>query len=269
MSVLFSYLLIIVGVAVWIVLLSGRHHISDHLMQAIAIFGSAFLLASCFINLVPHIFIGEGSDRFVTGGIHFKLAASVLIGFLIQLLLEHLTRGIEHGHNHCECCNEESHHSTHHHHEGHCHEDHSHPVLGLMIGLCVHAFLEGMPLVAPDGDVHQGLLYGIVLHNVPIAIVMVSLFMSNRYSVRRSILLLLLFAIMTPLGSLCNLLLIPADPTVQSLLMGLVVGILLHVSSSMLFDHDHNSFSWFKFALIVLAFVAAYFTPGCPEIYPV
>ena len=49
--------------------------------------------------------------------------------------------------------------------------------------------------------------------------------------------------------------------------MGVVVGILLHVSSSILFDHKDNRFTWLKVALIVIAFTAAYFTPGCAEIY--
>ena len=33
--------------------------------------------------------------------------------------------------------------------------------------------------------------------------------------------------------------------------------------------HDHNNFSFVKLLLIIIAFVAAYFTPGCPEIYPI
>jgi hypothetical protein len=41
-----------------------------------------------------------------------------------------------------------------------------HPVTGLLIGLCIHAFLEGMPLVDLDGDIHQGLLYGIVRDHI-------------------------------------------------------------------------------------------------------
>ena len=80
--------------------------------------------------------------------------------------------------------------------------------------------------------------------------------------------LLALFAVMTPLGSLCNLFLMPENEMLQSLIMGVVVGILLHVSVSILFDHAHNNFSWTKFVLILIAFTAAYFTPGCPEIYP-
>ena len=271
-TIILSYALIVVGILVWAFLIPGRRHVSPKLMDYITVFGGAFLFASCFINLVPHIFLGDDPYRFVTPHLHFKIAAAVMVGFIIQLLLEQLTKGAEHGHNHCPCCEEEKdaeeHHHEHQHHHGHCHNASVHPVTGLIIGLSIHAFLEGMPMVDLDGDIHQGLLYGIVLHNIPIALVLVGLFMHNRYGFWKSFALLALFAVMTPLGSLCNLFLIPENEMLQSLIMGVVVGILLHVSVSILFDHDHNNFSWTKFVLILIAFTAAYFTPGCPEIYP-
>ena len=271
-TIILAYALIIVGIIVWVVLIPRRRHVGPKTMNYITIFGGAFLFASCFINLVPHMFLGDEPFRFVTPGVHFKIAAAVMLGFLIQLLLEQLTKGAEHGHNHCPCCEEEKeaeeHHHEHHHHSGHCHNTSVHPVTGLLIGLSIHAFLEGMPMIDLDGDIHQGLFYGIVLHNIPIALVLVGLFMHNGYGFWRSLALLAIFAVMTPLGSLCNLYLMPQNEILQSLLMGVVVGILLHVSVSILFDHDHNNFSWGKFALILVAFIAAYFTPGCPEIYP-
>lgn len=252
-TVILSYALIIVGIIVWALLIPSRRHVSPRLMNYINIFGGAFLFASCFINLVPHMFLGEDPYRFVTPNLHFKIAAAVMVGFLIQLLLEQLTHGAEHGHGHM---SDETLNAT------------GRPaIFALLIGLCIHAFLEGMPMVDLDGDIHQGLLYGIVLHNIPIALVLVGLFISHDYGFWRSFCLLLLFAVMTPLGSLCNLYLIPENEMLQSLIMGIVVGILLHVSVSILFDHHHNTFSWGKLLLILAAFVAAYFTPGCPEIY--
>lgn len=273
-SIILAYILIFFGIVVWVLLVPNRKHIHQPTLNIITVFGGAFLFASCFINLVPHIFIGQDPYRFVTPNIHFKIAAAVMVGFLIQLLLEQITKGVEHGHNHCPCCEDEEieiHDHTHqHHHHGHCHHDnHTHPVTGLIIGLSLHAFLEGMPMVDLDGDIHQGLLYGIVLHNIPIALVLVGLFVSNKFSFAKSLALLSIFAIMTPLGSLCNIFLVPQNEIVQSLIMAVVVGILLHVSVSILFDHDHNTFSFAKLFTIILAFVAAYFTPGCPEIYPI
>lgn len=266
-TIILSYALIIVGILIWAFLIPGGRRVSPKLMDYITVFGGAFLFASCFINLVPHIFSGCDPYRFVTPRIHFKTAAAVMVGFVIQLLLEQLTKGAEHGHNHCPCCGESP--STEHHsHDRHCHSNSIHPVTGLLIGLSVHAFLEGMPMVDLDGDIHQGLLYGIVLHNIPIALVLIGLFIHNHYGFWKSFALLALFAVMTPIGSLCNLYLIPENEMLQSLIMAVVVGILLHVSVSILFDHDHNNFSWTKLALILIAFTAAYLTPGCPEIYP-
>lgn len=250
-TIILFYTLIVVGIVGWIVLLPGKRLLSDKTVANISVFGGAFLFASCFINLVPHLYL----EGFETPRFHIKVGAAVLVGYFIQLVLEHVTGGVEHGHNHCHECEE--------------HRHAMHPVTGLLIGLSIHSFLEGMPLIDPDGDIHQGLLYGIVLHNIPITLVLLGLFINNGYSFRRSLLLLLIFAVMTPLGSLCNLYLLPDNEVLQSLLMGLVVGILLHVSVSILFDHDHNLFSWKKILLILIAFIAAYYTPGCPEIYPV
>lgn len=239
------YLCIIGGVMVWALLLPRKREVPGWVMESTTVFGGAFLLASCFINLVPHSFL----SGFSTPNIHFKIGAAVLAGFLIQILLEQLTQGVEHGID-----NSHSGNST-------------MPFLGLMIGLSLHSFLEGMPLVDSDGMVHQSLFYGIILHNIPIAIVMVSLFIGKGLRPIKSILMLLIFAIMTPLGSLCNLFLLSSDSVVQALVMGVVVGILLHVSVSILFDRGHKSFAWWKLTLIIVAFIAAYFTPGCPEIY--
>lgn len=271
-NIIYSYILIFGGIVIWDILLPKGKKLPQILLDSITAFGGAFLLGSCFINLVPHMY----AHGFAIDGI--KIGVAVLIGFLIQLLLESLTNGIEHGHNHCHCCEEESdthHHDSdstsheahhHHHHDGLCHENHTHPVTGLMIGLSIHAFLEGMPLVDTDGTIHQSLLYGIILHNIPLALVLLTLFVNNRFNLAKSLLLLSVFAIMTPLGSLCNLFIVSNDNTVQAFIMGIVVGILLHVSVSILFDHE-SKHKYLKIILIILAFIAAYFTPGCPEIY--
>lgn len=270
-NIIYSYILIFGGIVIWGILLPKGKKLPQILLDSITAFGGAFLLGSCFINLVPHMY----AHGFAIDGI--KIGVAVLIGFLIQLLLESLTNGIEHGHNHCHCCEEESdthnhdsdstsHEAHHHHHDGLCHENHTHPVTGLMIGLSIHAFLEGMPLVDTDGTIHQSLLYGIILHNIPLALVLLTLFVNNRFSLAKSLLLLSVFAIMTPLGSLCNLFIVSNNNTVQAFIMGIVVGILLHVSVSILFDHE-SKHKYLKLILIILAFIAAYFTPGCPEIY--
>ncbi|MCR4827898.1 MAG: ZIP family metal transporter [Bacteroidales bacterium] len=256
---------------IWAVLLPGRKKVPDGVLEYLNIFCGAFLLGICFVNLVPHIF----ATGFTTPHLHLKVGAAVLVGFGLQLLLEQLTGGVEHGHNHCECCGEgngenishsaDKHH--HHHHQGHCHEHGAHPVNGLLLGLSLHAFVEGMPLVGVEGTVHTGLLYGLLIHNIPIALVLLTMCMAGGYSAWKSMGVMALFALMTPLGSLCSVLFLPPSETLEALLMGLVVGILLHVSVSILFDHGQSRLHWGKLAIIILAFTAAYFVPGCAEIY--
>ncbi len=63
--------------------------------------------------------------------------------------------------------------------------------VGLMIGLCLHAFLEGMPLGGVDaGHSHHGhehshghgvepLLLGIVLHKYPVAMVFLAMLLNS------------------------------------------------------------------------------------------
>ena len=252
-----SYILIFLGIVLWIILIPAGKKVPHKVMDCITVFGGAFLLASCFINLIPHMF----ANGFATPNLHIKIGVAALAGFLIQTLLEMMTNSMEHGHNHCQDCNHEESCPDDHHHNHHVH-----PVSALIIGLSIHAFLEGMPLVDTNGDIHQSLLYGIILHNIPIALVLVTIFTHNGYNTLKAFLLLSIFAVMTPLGSLCNLLFIPNNATIQALIMGLVVGILLHVSVSILFDSETDN-RWLKLALVVAAFVAAYFTPGCPEIY--
>lgn len=235
-----AYIAIILGVAVWAVLVPLGKTFPPQMMRAVTIFGGAYLLAICFTNLLPHVFL----QGFTSPTLGIKFAAAIPMGFLIQMLLEQLSSHVEHGHA-------KSHYS----------------MWGLIIGLSLHAFFEGMPLIDTDGDMHHGLFYGILLHNIPMSLIFVGLMSARGYGFWRVLGMLTLFGIMTPLGSLCNRYLLPDNPELQTFIMGIVVGILLHVSSSILFDHKDNHFTWLKLTLIVIAFTAAYFTPGCAEIY--
>lgn len=265
----------------WVPLLGSRRQPGHHIVEGISIFGGAFLFANCFINLVPHMYL----QGYTTPG-GLKVGAAVMLGFFVQLLLEQLTGGVEHGHNHhehheqchfdgdCGCVTPQSGHHAKHtsspeaspYHSDEAARRPSAPVAGLLLGLCLHSFLEGMPMVEGNGEVHQGLLWGIVLHNIPIALVLTGLFVASGTKPLKASLLLFLLAIMTPLGSIFNLAFVSQSLVMQCLIMGVVVGILLHVSVSILFGENHNHLTWKKLLLILLAFAVAYFTPACPEI---
>lgn len=225
---------------------------NPRVLKLILAFSGAFLLSISFLNLLPEVFNGSVE----------KSGLYILIGFILQLVLELLTKGIEHGHGHAhECC------------ENHDHSEHLPKIapLGLMIGICMHSFLEGMPLIHCAGDhnhdhVQHSLTMGIIIHNIPISFVLMSIFIQSGMSKLKSFILLGIFAIMTPAGSLLSSLIsneyIHDFESYFSIIMGLVVGIFLHVSTSILFetseDHQYNIK---KFITVLLGIAVALFIP--------
>lgn len=217
-------------------------------------FSGAYLLGLCLSHLIPGIFKSE----------LWRPGLWIVGGFFIQILLEFLSKGVEHGHYH----GPDSDHHDHHH--GHDH-DHSDGILqgqsklpwAIMGGICAHAFFEGMPFGA-DGHQHS-LLWGIVIHKVPVAFVLAGMFLSSGFSTRRAMLLLLIFAAMSPLGAIAYVGITAAnlfDPEIAShAANALLVGILLHVSTTILFESsDGHRFNLAKFATIVVGITLAFFT---------
>ncbi len=215
-------------------------------------FSGAFLLGISFTHLLPEIFIQDGVEEacsHVHTHVHehgntLKIGVFVLLGFLIQLFLELLTQGIEHGHAHVDE-----------------HSDGMNPV-GLMLGLCVHSFLEGMPLVGHFSDVQHTLSIGIIIHNIPISIVLMSLFLNSGKTKKQALVLLAVFALMTPMGSMFSYLIsdyLTGDMTIYfNMIMAVVVGIFLHVATSILFEaSESHHYNKKKFLMVVLGMATA------------
>ncbi len=217
-------------------------------LKLLLAFSGAFLLAISFLNLVPEIF-EKGTAN---------IGAFILIGFVLQLLLELLTKGIEHGHGHAHECIEK-----------HDHSEHFPKVapIGLMIGICIHAFLEGMPIVESfNQQVQHSLTVGIIIHNIPISIVLMSIFLQAGMTKRKAFLLLAVFALMTPAGSMVSNL-VSAEMTGSlsnyfDMILGVVVGIFLHVSTSILFETSENhQYNIQKFITVLLGIGVAFLIP--------
>lgn len=222
-------------------------------LRLLLAFSGAFLFALSLLHLIPELYEQGGS---YTG-------LWILVGFLIQVLLEYLTTGVEHGHD-------LAHTHSHHNHEEHDHtHDHSHvhhivPV-GVLVGLCLHAFLEGMPLgteVAGD-SLFPPFVLGIVLHNIPIAIAFAGLMLHIGLNRKRIVLNLLLFAFMTPAGMLASyfigMQLSGGLSPYFHAITAIVVGIFLHISTTILFESSENHrFNAIKFFIILLGAGAAW-----------
>lgn len=227
-------------------------------LRLLLAFSGAFLFALSLLHLIPELYEQGGSN---TG-------LWILAGFLIQVLLEYLTTGVEHGHDLAHAHSHHNHEPHSHTHE-HTHHDHSHvhhivPV-GVLVGLCLHAFLEGMPLgteVAGE-SLFPPFVLGIVLHNIPIAIAFTGLMLHIGLNRKRIVLNLLLFALMTPAGMLASyyigLQLSGGLSPYFHAITAVVVGIFLHISTTILFESSENHrFNAIKFFIILLGAGAAW-----------
>ena len=184
-------------------------------LKLILSFSGAYLFAITILHLIPEVY-HQGDHR---------IGLYVLGGFLFQILLEQFSEGIEHGHIH-----------KHHH-------DHYVFPYGIMFSLCLHAFLEGMPLAQG----HQNeLFFGIGLHHIPASFALASVLMQNKVSKNSIIVLLILFSSMSPVGYLLSEALSQGEignlDDYFDKIMGVVIGIFLHISTTILFESnvDHH-----------------------------
>lgn len=206
-------------------------------------FSGAYLLGIAALELIPDVF---GRESAASG-------LWLLLGFFVQLLLEGLSQGVEHGHVHA--------------HRG----KGVGFAAGIMLGLGIHAFLEGLPLGAtsliPDegGQAHfhdAHLLYGIALHKLPAAFALGLLLRGSGYSKPFVWGCLCLFGLLSPLGALMAETL-SIVPLWRERILALVVGSFLHISTTILFEADgthRHGISVVKFLIILAGMTVAYLT---------
>jgi zinc transporter ZupT len=178
-------------------------------MPQILAFSGAFLLSVTLFHLLPKVF--ETASK--------QMGLYIMCGIMLQIILDFFSKGAEHGHVHL--------HS----------EKKSFPWL-LFISLSIHALLEGFPVVQ-----NQSMLIGVIVHKIPIAIILALFFNKARYPKLTSISFLLLFALMTPLGSMLSTEMAQLK-TYETPINAIAIGVFLHVSTTILFesskDHKFN-----------------------------
>lgn len=201
-------------------------------------FSGSFLFAISVLHLIPELY-KESSN---TVGIY------ILAGFFLQIFLEYFSEGIEHGHVHI--------------HK----ESASHFPFAVILSLSIHSFLEGMPISNDHRDIqsNQNLLTGIVLHNIPIAIALMSMLLKSNVSRNKAIIALCTFALMSPLGMVFSGILGSSAINLSSYfnnIMGVVVGVFLHISTTILFESSENhKLNLIKFLVILSGAALAMFT---------
>lgn len=205
-------------------------------------FGGAFLLGLCFLHLLPEAFISNGQAGFWVIG-----------GFLIQIALEYLSKGMEHGHVHGNRFG-----------------------LVAFVSLCLHAFIESMPFGLDEaatlthdhhhhGHQHHGgagwpLLIGIGLHKLPVAIALMTILRATVPSQVTRWIWVTVFAL-TPVAGIALAGTLPQDAMTIGALNGLLVGILLHIATTILFETaDGHEFYGRKFLTVLLGLAMSLLT---------
>ena len=194
-------------------------------------FSGAYLFALTVLHLIPEVY--QSGDK--------NIGIFIFIGFFIQIVLEFFSEGIEHGHIHI-----------------HKNQNAAFPY-GVMIGLCLHSFLEGMPLIQnfSDNGTQRSLLAGIILHHIPVAVALMTMLLQSGLTRSRAVFYLILFAMMAPLGAftgnyfsafgLSNI------PMLFDRIMAVVIGIFLHISTTILFEsYEEHRFNYLKLLIIIL-----------------
>ncbi len=195
-----------------------------HLKLLLA-FSGAFLLSITVFDYLPEVYQKKSN----------QVGLFIMMGILLQIILEFFSKGAEHGHVHVSK------------------ETKEFPWL-LFISLSIHSILEGIPI-----DTHHNLIYGIIIHKLPIAIILSTFFMASKLSKTKVVLFLLLFALMTPLGVLLSQN-FEIVKTYYYELSAIVIGIFLHISTTILFEsNEGHKFNIAKLSTIIIAVVIAYF----------
>ena len=201
-------------------------------------FSGGFLLSIVFCHLLPDLY----QHDFETTGFY------ILLGFLVQLILEYFSGGIEHGHTHT--------------------NSRLSVPLSLFLALSIHSIIEGFPLgnvegghASHVGHGHGSLFWGILFHQIPVAIALMSLFVDSNMGMRKAWLFLTLFALTTPLGAVIGLYFNPEDVGLDvNVVLAVVVGMFLHISTTIIFETSENHrINFLKLICILFGGVLAMF----------
>ncbi|MBT8325715.1 MAG: ZIP family metal transporter [Winogradskyella sp.] len=222
MLYLFPFLAIVIGAVIGLTL-KDKYNLKIKLLLS---FSGAFLLAITLFELLPQVY----------NQLNAKLTGILIMaGIVLQLVLESFSKGAEHGHIHVEK------------------QQKTFPWL-LFISLCIHSILEGFPI-----DDHNDMVYGIIIHKIPIAILVSAYLVQSGFKNFSYITFITLFAVMTPFGTYLS-----QEASFLSnyihYINAIVIGIFFHIATVILFESSHgHKFNNTKLVSILLGVLVAYF----------
>ena len=218
---LLPVLAVLIGALIVLVLKQKRSLFTKLLLS----FSGAFLLALTLFDLLPEVY--HHLDAKLTG-------LYIMFGILLQIILEFFSKGAEHGHIHI-------------------HKDTTQFPWLLFISLCIHSFLEGFPI-----HQHNDMVYGVLIHKIPIATLITSFLVQSNYSKMQIAGFLIFFAAMTPLGTFISNNTSLAEHYIY-VINAIVIGIFFHISTIILFESSEgHKFNMSKLLAIIFGVAIAY-----------
>ncbi|OUR91088.1 ZIP family metal transporter [Flavobacteriales bacterium 34_180_T64] len=218
---LFPLYAVVIGILI-AVFTSPKSSIKTKLLLS---FSGAFLLALTLFDLLPEVYEHLEAKR--TG-------LFIMCGILLQVILEFFSKGAEHGHVHI-------------------HQNSKVFPWLLFISLCIHSFLEGFPI-----HQHNDMVYGVLVHKIPIAALITTFLLQSNYSKIEIAFFLIVFASMTPLGTI-----ISNNSTLALdyifVINAIAIGIFFHISTTILFESSEgHKFNLSKLGAIIFGVGIAY-----------
>jgi hypothetical protein len=229
---------------------------SNHKM--FSTFSAAVVATLIFVHIIPDIYSTSGNMKW--------LGAALLGGLILQLFLEKITHGVEHNHEHSHAKNHKSiligvmlglgvhamiesmpilmeedvhahseevqeevhdhdHDHDHGHDHGHNHDDHGHHHIS-----------------SEDTALSTKFISAVMMHKVPVTMMLSLFLLSVGVGTIRYFLLIGIFALMTPLGAYLGKVLMdtPGFSNFTTYLVAISTGMLLHIITSILFEHGHS-----------------------------
>lgn len=211
-------------------------HDRQKLVQYLLIATGAYLFSVMIKHIIPHA-VETYSENILMW---------VLAGFFLQHVIQQFSQGVEHGHAHV----------------------HEHlpiqKLIYIMLGLSIHAFFEGAPLVESFADtkIFSGLLIGLLLHKIPESFALACLVSHSVKTKANRLIWVVGFSAITPIALLFFSQYKNSawySPQIFGAVIGLICGTLLHISTTIIFETTNNKhqIKWYKIICLIIGFAVS------------
>ena len=215
---------VIIGVIFSKLLLRNKHN-----SKLLLTFSGAFFLAMTVLEILPQVYGHPSANHD-----HHAIGLYVLLGVVVQYILETISKGVEHGHIHL-------------------HKKEQFP-FGIFGGLFLHSIIEGIPVANAES---HNFMWAIFVHNIPVSMILFSALCQHTESYFRRFLFMTLFALAAPICYFLGKHTLISNYSLE--MSAIVSGIFLHISTVILFEaNEGHQFNLKKFASILVGFILAY-----------